>query len=160
MSQQQSPILVRAATPDDSAFVASLAPRLVIGMAPWRDPERMLAAMSGFIFEDLARMGAKSTMLIATDAQAAPLGFITVARQLNFTGEPQAYIGELAVAADAERRGVGRVLVRAAEGWALAQGLNLTVLDTGAANAAAREFYRALGYVEESVRLVRVLAAH
>ena len=150
---------VRPATPDDAEFVESLAPRLVIGIAPWRDPARMLATMRRFLSEDLAHMGEESTVLVAEDTRGTRLGVVTVARQDNFTGEPQAYIGELAVCADAERRGAGRALVRAAEEWAGARGLGLTVLYTGAANTAALAFYQRLGYVEESVRLVRVLGS-
>src|SRR5579863_3940924 len=146
-------VRVRRASPDDAEFVESLAPRLVIGIAPWRDPARMLATMYRFLSEDLARMGEESAVLIADDARGVRLGVVTVARQDNFTGEPQAYIGELAVRADAERRGAGRALVRAAEEWAAAHGLGLAVLDTGAANTAARAFYQRLGYMEESVRL-------
>jgi len=46
----------------------------------------------------------------------------------------------------------------AAEDWARARGLRHLTLQTGAANAEARAFYRALGYLEEEVRLTRSLA--
>ena len=83
---------------------------------------------------------------------------MSVARQVHFSGQPRAYIGELIVAAEAEGTGLGRALLAAAEGWASAQGLPVLELDTGASNEHARHFYAHLGYVEESVKVVKLLA--
>jgi ribosomal protein S18 acetylase RimI-like enzyme len=85
------------------------------------------------------------------------VGVISVSRSRHFTGDDDAYIGELAVAPDAIRTGLGRQLVRAAESWALREGLRRVSLHTGAANATARAFYDALGFREEDVRLTLVL---
>jgi GNAT superfamily N-acetyltransferase len=82
---------------------------------------------------------------------------VSVAHHENFTGERQAYLGELAVIEEAEGHGIGRALVDAAEQWARERGHTLLVLDTGAANTRARHFYANLGYQEESVRLVKPL---
>jgi GNAT superfamily N-acetyltransferase len=158
--QPSTPVRIRPARPGDRPSLLALASRLVIGIAPWRDPSTMLGAMQRFIMEDLDRMGPQSTMLVA-EAEAehgAPLGFVSIAHHVNFTGETQAYIGELAVREDAEGQGVGRALVHAAESWAREQGYTLVVLDTGAANPRARAFYQRLGYREESVRLTKPLA--
>jgi len=73
----------------------------------------------------------------------------------HFTGTPEAYVGELVVAEEAEGRGVGRALMAAVEDWARAHGLGRVSLETGAANTAARGFYRALGYDESDVRLTK-----
>ncbi|MEV8637251.1 GNAT family N-acetyltransferase [Streptosporangium sp. NPDC051023] len=80
-------------------------------------------------------------------------GFVTVTTRRHFTGHVDACIGELVVSAEVERMGVGRALVDAAESWARDCGLRRITLETGAANARARSFYQALGYVEEEVRL-------
>jgi len=45
----------------------------------------------------------------------------------------------------------------AAESWASDRGLRHLTLETGAANQPARGFYRALGYLEEDVRLTKPL---
>ena len=136
----------------------SLASRLVIGIAPWRDPAKMLAAMQGFVNESIAAIGTDAAVLIAEDGQGIPCGFLSVAHNVNFTGEAQAYIGEIAVGTAVEGKGIGRVLMQAGEEWARTRGYSLIVLDTGAANARARAFYHHLGYAEESVRLVKELS--
>jgi GNAT superfamily N-acetyltransferase len=59
------------------------------------------------------------------------------------------------VAERASRRGIGRALVDAADAWARDHGLRNLTLHTGTFNANAREFYAALGFVEEEVRLTR-----
>ena len=57
------------------------------------------------------------------------------------------YIPEVAVAADARRRGVGAALMSAAEEWARRRGCGYTVLDYNAHNVDAGRFYRdRLGY--------------
>jgi hypothetical protein len=42
-------IHVRLYVPTDRAFVLGLAPRLLIGMPPWRDQQRWLATVEGWI---------------------------------------------------------------------------------------------------------------
>ena len=96
-------------------------------------------------------------MLVAQGADGRPLGFVTVGHNVDFTGEEQAYVGELAVSEEMEGYGVGRALMGAAEAWAVANGYRLVVLETGALNARARAFYAALGYREESVKLAKAL---
>jgi ribosomal protein S18 acetylase RimI-like enzyme len=78
---------------------------------------------------------------------------ISVRQVTHFTGERDGYIGELAVAASAVRQGIGRALVGAAREWAAARGLVNLTLHTGAYNTGAREFYAALGFRVEEVRL-------
>jgi GNAT superfamily N-acetyltransferase len=57
------------------------------------------------------------------------------------------YIPEVAVAADARRRGVGAALMAAAEEWARSRGCAYTVLDYNARNVDAGRFYRdRMGY--------------
>jgi len=153
-------IRIRPFLSSDRDFMLSLAPRLVIGIAPWRDPGKMLAAMQGFINESITAIGNDAVVLIAEDMHGIPLGFLSITHNTNFTGETQAYIGEIAVSAEAEGRGIGRALMHAGEEWARTHGYSLIVLDTGAANARARAIYRRLGYAEESVRLVKELSHH
>ncbi|MFC7621405.1 GNAT family N-acetyltransferase [Microlunatus sp. GCM10028923] len=144
---------VRRYTADDQPAVLALAPRLAVGVAPWRDPEAVVAAVSGWIngYPD-AEPSAAAAVFVA-ERSGRILGFAGVAERTHFSGELDGYLGELVVAPDAERQGVGRALVTAAEGWAGARGLRRLTLDTGAANQGARAFYRSLGYLEEDVRL-------
>jgi len=148
---------VRAATAADRELLADLAPRLTIGVAPWRDPAAVLATMRGFLLHDLEEMGPDSTVFIATRPDGTRAGVATIGRGKSYTGEAHAYLGELAVVAEAEGQGAASALLAAVEDWAREQGLGLVVLDTGAANSRARSFYTRHGYAEETVRLAKVL---
>jgi ribosomal protein S18 acetylase RimI-like enzyme len=150
-------IQVRAFAPADRQSVLDLAPRLTVGMAPWRDSAASLAAARGWVESSLARIGPDQAVFVATDAENRCLGFISVGRSRHFSGEAQAYIGELVVATEAEGRGVGRLLVVQAETWAREQGFRTVALETGSANLRARGFYDRLQYVEEGVTLIKVL---
>ncbi|TMD75294.1 MAG: GNAT family N-acetyltransferase [Chloroflexi bacterium] len=88
---------VRQYVPADREFVLSLAPRLAIGIPPWRDPQKM------------------------------------------------------------KGRGVGKALAQACEQWAREQGYRILSLATGAANERALGFYRHMGYLDEDVKLVKLL---
>lgn len=154
-----NPWTIRPATPSDRDFLERLAPRLAIGIPPWRDAAAMEAMMRGFLLEDLAKMGLDATVLIATSADGMPVGAATIERSQHFTGGAQAYLGELAVIAAVEGQGAGAALLAAAEAWATERGLPFITLATGAANMRARVFYARHGYAEEDVRLVKPLAS-
>jgi GNAT superfamily N-acetyltransferase len=81
----------------------------------------------------------------------------SVAELRHWTGELDAYVGELVTARAWERRGVGHALISAVEQWASARGLRCVRIETGAQNRRALEFYRKLAYAEESVSLTKVL---
>jgi len=148
---------IRLATESDRPFLEQLAPRLTIGIPPWRDAELMRATMVLFLLDDLANMGNDSTVLIAEAADGTPVGVATIGRGKHFTGQEQAELGELAVTGEAEGRGAGAALLAAAEAWARARGFPFVALGTGAANTRARDFYTRHGYAEEDVRLVKPL---
>jgi len=86
-------------------------------------------------------------------------GVVTVCEQTHFTGQTDAYVGELVVASGRERRGIATALMNAAETWAAGRGLAFRTLQTGAANQPARDLYRQLGYREEDVRLTKAIPA-
>jgi len=157
-------IAIRPARGDDREQVLALAPRLTEGAAPWRVQDAVLTAATGWLDTSLdaalAGSAAMYVACVATDDSATPsrvVGVLSVSHNRHFTGDDDAYIGELAVAPDAVRTGVGRQLVRAAEAWARQEGLRRVSLHTGAANATARAFYGALGFREEDVRLTLLL---
>jgi ribosomal protein S18 acetylase RimI-like enzyme len=80
-----------------------------------------------------------------------------VSSRTHATGDIDAYVGELVVAEDATGQGIGRALLAAAESWARTQGFRVLSLDTEAANTAARGLYASAGFLEEEVRLSKVL---
>jgi GNAT superfamily N-acetyltransferase len=150
-------IRVRSYQPGDRAFVLGLAARLTIGMPAWRDPQQCLAAVEGWIAGSIEQHGRDAMVFVAEDDHGQRLGFATISHQSHFTGERQAYIGELATSEAAEGRGVGKHLLQACEQWARDQGDRLLALATGAANQRALGFYRHLGYRDEDVKLVKLL---
>ena len=151
-------IRVRPYHPSDQNFVFRLAPRLEIGRQPWRDRQRWLATVEEWLTESIARHNRKTMVWIAEDERGERLGFATVSHSAHFTGQGQAYIGELAAADTAQGRGVGTALVEACEQWARDQGYALITLSTGAANVRALRFYHHLGYQDEDITLTKLLS--
>jgi len=156
-SREDSSIRVRPYVPADQPFVLSLAPRLVIGIPPWRDPEKMLATVQRWLTNSIRHQGTETALFIAEGEQGERLGFASISHDSHFTGERQANIGELAVSEAAEGHGVGHALVVVCEQWARDQGYTFLVLATGAANERARGFYHHLGFLEEDVTLMKLL---
>jgi GNAT superfamily N-acetyltransferase len=161
MSVQPKPtVRVRPFMPADRDAVLGLAPRLTIGLAPWRDPDVALPAARKWITETIDAIGPERAVLVAEGSDGGCLGFVTVERDTHWTGEAQAYVPELVVAEVAEGRGVGRALMAGVEAWAKKQGFRVVELDTNVANPRARAFYARVGYAEESVKLVKVLPSN
>ncbi len=150
-------ILVRLYRAADREFVLSLAPRLAIGIPAWRDPQKMIATARSWLAGSIEKHGQKTMVFVAEDEQGERLGVATVSQSTHFTGEDQAYVGELAISEAAEGRGAGRALIQACEQWAREQGYRVLSLATGAANERALGFYRHLGYLNEDVTLVKLV---
>ena len=148
-------IHVRPYQPADHAEVMALAPRLAEWVASWRDPAAVLTAVHGWIQDSLDALRQPGhAVYLAVDGQAI-VGVVTVTERAHFTGQVDAYVGELAVRPGMERRGIATQLMNAAETWAAHQGLPFLTLETGAANQPARRLYQALGYQEEDIRLTK-----
>jgi ribosomal protein S18 acetylase RimI-like enzyme len=151
-------ITVRAYHPGDRGQVMALASRLAEGVAPWRDPAAVLTAAQGWVRDSVnAQNRDGHAVYIATDGDAI-VGMVAVSERAHFTGQVDAYVGELAVRAGMERRGIATRLMAAAETWAAGRGLAFITLETGSANRPARSFYAALGYQEEDVRLTKAVS--
>ncbi len=150
---------IRAYVEGDRASVMALADRLTAGAPPWRDRERWLAVVRGWVAESIDAAGHPlHALLVATDDHTdAVVGFVALSTRTHFTGDLHAYIGELVVDRNVERQGVGRLLLRAAERWALEHGFDAITLNTGAANTAARALYASAGYADEDIRLIKRL---
>jgi ribosomal protein S18 acetylase RimI-like enzyme len=142
---------------DHDALVA-IAERLAEGAAGWRDPARWSAAVRGWVTGSIDRAAQDGAALLVATGAGRVAGFVSVSSRRHFTGDIDAYIGELVVAAGAEGRGAGRALLAAAEDWASRRGYDRLTLETGAANARARAFYARAGYAEEEVRLSKDLS--
>lgn len=151
-------VAIRPAQPGDHAQVLALAPRLVEGVAAWRDAQTVQRAVRGWVESSLASASQPGHALYVAIADGGVAGMVSVCEQTHFTGQVDAYIGELAVASSLERRGIATQLVNVAEAWAARRGLAFFTLETGAANQPARAFYAQRGYQEEDIRLTRAAA--
>lgn len=150
-------VRVRPFLSDDRAFILSLAPRLAIGKQPWRDRDLWLATVQEWLTESIQQHGQKTMVWIAENEEGERVGFASVSHSTHFTGQPQAYIGELAAAESAEGHGVGSALLNACEQWAREQGYTILALSTGAANARALRFYKHRGFQDEDVTLTKLI---
>jgi GNAT superfamily N-acetyltransferase len=119
--------------------------------------KKMIVTAQNWITVSIEQHGKKTMVFVAENEQGERLGFATVSHSTHFTGESQAYIGELAASKAAEKRGVGKALAQACEQWAREQGYRILSLATGAANEQALGFYRHIGYLDEDITLVRLL---
>jgi len=133
----------------------ALAARLTEGKAPWRDDDAWLAAVRGWLADATESADAPDSALFVAVAGDQIAGVVHAAERTHFTGQVDAYVGELITAAGQERQGIARALMRAAEQWGAARGLAYLTLETGMLNYPARAFFQAIGYLEEDVRLTK-----
>ena len=144
-----APVQIRPFQPGDRSEVLSLAPRLTEGVAPRRDPAAVRRAAQNWVqtsIDTAAQPGHAVCVAIASDRV---VGVVSIREQPHFTGQVDAYVGELAVASGMTRRGIATALMNVAEAWAAERGLAFLALHTGAANQPARNLYHRLGYHEE-----------
>jgi GNAT superfamily N-acetyltransferase len=74
------------------------------------------------------------------------VGWIDLSVEYHLQSEPAALIGGLVVAESARGRGIGRLLCKAAEDWARAQGVARLRVRSNAIRERAHEFYLRDGY--------------
>ena len=148
---------VRPATEADRSYVVSLAHRLEEGVAAWRDRSAVAEAARSWVETSMSRIGRDEQGCFVVEEYGQVIGFVSVGETCHWSGTSEAYIGELVVSRQAEGRGVGRALVDEAAAWGRSRGCRRIALATGAANTAARQFYRSLNFEEEEVRLSRRL---
>ncbi|WP_405060432.1 GNAT family N-acetyltransferase [Kribbella sp. NBC_01505] len=146
---------VRRYVERDRQAVLDLAPRLTEGVARWRPPAAVRAAVIGWVAEAVERAGEPDRFLYVAEVDGEVVGFVSGQERTHWAGQREVYVGELAVSR--EREGVGRALIDAVTQHAAELGVSAITLDTGAANTGAREFYRSLGFAEEDVKLTRLI---
>jgi ribosomal protein S18 acetylase RimI-like enzyme len=150
-------VQIRPYRPGDREQVMAIAPRLAEWVASWRDQDAVLAAVHGWVRDSVDSCGQPGHAAYVAALGQHVAGFVSVSERTHFTGQADAYVGELAVQSGMERRGIATRLMAAAEAWAAQRGLPFLTLETGAANRPARDLYRALGYQEEDVRLTKAV---
>ena len=152
-------IKLRPSCPEDRDLQNRLSPRLsgVPGPA-WHD----LAAMEGFqdryMKATLTAVDPAAQTLVAWSADGKRLGYIHMRPfKDGVTDEPCGYVSLLALAEEAEGRGIAHLMMQEAETWARAQGYRFLCLDVFADNRHAVEFYERRGFQTETLRMVKPL---
>jgi ribosomal protein S18 acetylase RimI-like enzyme len=150
-------IAIRPVRAGDHAAVSALSPRLTTGVAPWRDPAKVAQAARGWVESSLGAAGQGGHAVLVAELDGKVVGMVSLAVRTHFTGETDAYIGELITDRAAEGRGAGRALLAAAEQWAAEHGFARVTLETGTRNDRALRLYERAGYLTEEVRLTKTL---
>lgn len=104
------------------------------------DPPSSMHRLRG---DDVARQAAEGEVWISPGTGGAPLACVFLTPR-----PPGLYIGKLAVAAEARRRGLGTALIGVAEDRARAQGFEFLELQTRVELVENHATFRALGFVE------------
>jgi ribosomal protein S18 acetylase RimI-like enzyme len=133
---------VREATAEDAEAIHSLAGELAATVGdsppPFEDVrERFLELLE----EPRARV------LVAESGGVVGVASLWIKPDLAH-GDTVVEVPTLVVAEDSRREGVGKLLMEEVRGLAAENGANLIELVATTSNVAAREFYRALGFVE------------
>jgi diamine N-acetyltransferase len=150
-------VTVRQYSPVDQPFLARVASRMHPGQtASARDP----AAVDRFFSElgegkFLTKPGA---MAFVAEIDGRLCGLISFYPDTDyFTNHPRAYVDNLVVAHESERKGVGRTLLDYVERWARDHGFYEVVLDVFAGNHGAIAFYERQGYRPDHIRMAKPL---
>lgn len=127
---------IRSARSDDAATLAALSGELGYVATP----DQIVARLAKI---EAAGM---TCVLVAEDAQRAVVGWIHVARAGDLTGDADAEILGLIVAASTRNLGIGAGLLRAAEEWARAHGATQMRVRSRIERENAHRFYEKTGY--------------
>jgi GNAT superfamily N-acetyltransferase len=141
--------LIRDATLDDAPALAPL----LRALGYPADPAAIRARL-----RSLGAVGPADRVLVA-EQNGTLQGFAALhATPTLHRGTPVGRITGLAVLPDRHGRGVGRLLVEAAEAHFRACGAERMEVTSGPAHQPAHEFYRHLGYDDQGVRFAKSLA--
>ena len=122
------------------------------GIPPWRSPEEIVAGDRGPLEAWFEQPAPEEALLIAeVDGQPAGYAYLVVNTDF-FTEKPHAHLSVLAVAKDAEGRGVGSALMDAAASWSKARGDDHITLNVFDGNHRAQALYERHGYAREIIR--------
>jgi ribosomal protein S18 acetylase RimI-like enzyme len=152
-------VTLRAATPADHPAIRALDPRLIAeAKLPGATREDFLRFQRRFTDAALADTNPKSRLIVAVDSGDQVLGYTHLKPTHDDVLDVETgYLSIIAVAESAAGKGIGRLLIEAAESWAKEQGYPSLLLDVFASNKTARSFYEKADVIEDSVRLRRTI---
>ncbi len=151
-------IRIRPATPDDRAFVLGLLPRMAsFELPPWRTPDEIIAGDFRPLEAWFENPPPAEALLVA-EIDGRPVGYSYLVVHTDFfTEQPHAHVSVLAVAKEAEGRGVGSALIEASTAWAVARGDDRITLNVFDSNRRAQALYERHGYMKETLKYVKPL---
>lgn len=153
-----SDIAIRPAIEADLPFIRSLSPTLAkqAGLS-WHADDVVQKFQDDYIDAMMADSDVPTATFIA-ERSGEPLGFVHVReREDEVSGERGGTVPLLAVTEHAQGSGAGQALMAAAEDWTRAQGWRLLHLEVFWNNAQGRRFYEKLGFLPETINLIKPL---
>jgi hypothetical protein len=72
---------IRPARPEDYPALLDLSPRLAIGVAPWRDPAKVAAAVREWIESSLASVGEQGHAVLVAVIDGQVAGMVSLAER-------------------------------------------------------------------------------
>ncbi len=153
-------LLIRAASPDDEAFLVKLSDRFVDFELPrWRRRNVVLEGIRRDLLRHLEDSPPGSFMFIAEDdSDGSRLGFLHLQLVTDFfTGHQNCHISDLAVAKGHDGRGIGQALLRYSEQFAREHRCERLQLAVFPGNERGRRVYEAAGFGVEMLRMVKPL---
>ncbi len=152
---------VRKARQSDGEAMLALLPRLAAFDIPEsRNPEHLWTSDAALMRDWLDGKTENVLMHVAEDETGTVIGIAMVTlRPELLSHEPSAHLEAIAVADGAEGRGVGQLLLQAAEKDAAAKGAQTITLHVFASNTRARGFYERSGYDGELMRYIKAIIA-
>jgi len=150
---------IRPATPGDTAFILSLAPRFVAFELPKGRRKRETAAAIRADIESVLRQASPAHhFFVSEDPNGQRTGFLHLQVQRDFfSGVRACHVADLAVASGHDGRGIGRALLAHAEAWAKGHRCKLLTLAVFPGNTRARALYERTGFAADLLRMIKPL---
>jgi ribosomal protein S18 acetylase RimI-like enzyme len=151
-------IVIRPARDGDKEFVAAFVSSLLeFGSPAWEDSAALAPGFREVLASAVNAKEPRAKVLIAEDVDGNRLGFISLKVGRDIAGVERGHVADVAVSESSRRMGVGAALMAAGEAWAREHGLTMLSLDVWSTNERALSFYRSIGYVAESLCLIKRL---
>ena len=154
----QNKIAIREATERDHPFIFGLSSTLAeVAQLDWHGDDIVQNMQDNYISKMLAKTVEPNITFIA-ESNNIPLGFIHVrTHNDSISGEICGTIPLLAVSPRAQGLGVGKTLMSVAENWAKDLACRLLHLEVFANNKHAKGFYDRLGFLSETLHMIKPL---
>ena len=139
-------IRIRPPQPGDEAAIGALSHRAGSTAAPAWATIHSIEAEIEWARSVIDAPDPATAVLVAADADDRVLGFVATLPVTDLSGHKHGHIGSIAVAPEAEGRGIGKLLLAAAEEWCRHQGFSDVTLHVYPGNERARQVYEHAGF--------------